>query len=134
MSSTEAPFSFTTKINGDLFTVRGVDAADFARNLEWATDKIAEIVTRVGTIQAAGHATPAVNTQAPAPAPAATPSQWNAPSPPPTAPAGDAPLCEHGIPAKLIPAGISKKTGKPYRAFYACSMPQGSQCNTRVSV
>lgn len=134
MSSTEAPFSFTTKINGDLFTVRGVDAADFARNLEWATEKINEIVTRVASIQAAGHAAPAVNTGTPAATPQATPSQWNAPSAPaPSAPAAG-PLCEHGLPAKLIPAGLSKKTGQPYRAFYACGQPRGEQCGFRASV
>ena len=26
-----------------------------------------------------------------------------------------------GSPIKLVPAGISKKTGKPYNQFYACS-------------
>lgn len=46
----------------------------------------------------------------------------------------DAPLCEHGQPAKLVPAGISKSTGKPYRAFYACSQPRAQQCNFKASV
>lgn len=27
----------------------------------------------------------------------------------------------HGTPWKLVPAGVSKKTGNPYPAFYACS-------------
>lgn len=27
---------------------------------------------------------------------------------------------EHGTPFKLIPAGVSKNTGRPYDAFYAC--------------
>ncbi len=32
--------------------------------------------------------------------------------------------CEvHGSPMKLIPSGISKKTGKQYKAFYACPEP-----------
>lgn len=26
----------------------------------------------------------------------------------------------HGVPFKLIPAGVSKATGRPYSAFYAC--------------
>jgi hypothetical protein len=29
------------------------------------------------------------------------------------------PVC--GSPFKYVPAGVSKKTGKPYQAFYACS-------------
>jgi hypothetical protein len=51
------------------------------------------------------------------------------------APAGDAGhLCDHGQPMKLIPAGISKASGKPYKAFYACAQPRGMQCDKRVSV
>jgi hypothetical protein len=34
---------------------------------------------------------------------------------------------------KYIAAGISKSTGKPYKAFYACNAPRGQQCNSRVS-
>ena len=31
-------------------------------------------------------------------------------------------LCpDHGTPAKTVPAGVSKKTGKPYNAFQVCS-------------
>lgn len=29
------------------------------------------------------------------------------------------PICQSSI--KLIPAGVSKRTGKPYNEFYACS-------------
>src|SRR5947209_3235310 len=30
-------------------------------------------------------------------------------------------LCpQHGVEFKLVPAGISKKTGQPYNAFYSC--------------
>jgi hypothetical protein len=54
-------------------------------------------------------------------------------TPPPPAPAGNGPVCKHGESAKLVPAGISKTTQKPYRAFYACSRPQGSQCDFRAN-
>ena len=54
-------------------------------------------------------------------------------TPPPAAPAGNGPVCKHGELAKLVPAGISKATQKPYRAFYACSRPQGSQCDFRAN-
>lgn len=30
----------------------------------------------------------------------------------------------HGLEFKLIPAGTSKKTGKPYKAFYVCPEPE----------
>lgn len=39
-----------------------------------------------------------------------------------------APMCEHGQPCKLVPAGISSKTGNPYKAFYACAYPQAQAC------
>lgn len=42
-------------------------------------------------------------------------------------------LCEHGQPMRLVPAGVSKATGKPYGAFYACAQPRGQQCQARVS-
>lgn len=45
------------------------------------------------------------------------------------APTSNAPLCQHG-PMKLVPAGVSKKTGKPYGAFWACDCgkPRAEQC------
>lgn len=62
---------------------------------------------------------------------------WSTPPPayaaPTPAPAGNGPVCKHGESAKLVPAGISKSTQKPYRAFYACSRPQGSQCDFRAN-
>lgn len=42
-----------------------------------------------------------------------------------------APMCEHGQPCKLVPAGISNKTGNPYKAFYACANPQATACKFR---
>jgi len=38
-----------------------------------------------------------------------------------------APLCQHGIPMKRYPAGISKKTGKPYNASWR---PSDAGCTT----
>ena len=36
-------------------------------------------------------------------------------------PDGDSPTCGiHNVPMNKVPAGISKKTEKPYNAFYAC--------------
>jgi hypothetical protein len=57
---------------------------------------------------------------------------WGTPPPPAAAPTGG-PVCKHGESAKLVPAGISKSTQKPYRAFYACSRPQGQQCDFRAN-
>lgn len=38
-------------------------------------------------------------------------------------PKSSVPLCPvHGIVMKLHPAGVSKKTGKPYSAFWSCTV------------
>jgi hypothetical protein len=42
-------------------------------------------------------------------------------------------MCECGIPAKLVPGGISKTSGKPYKAFYACAQPREAQCQFRAN-
>ncbi len=77
-------------------------------------------LTAVNAVSTTQHATPV---QAPALAVVA----------PPAAPVASGPLCEHGQPAKKIPAGISKATGKPYSGFYACAQPRESQCNFRAT-
>jgi hypothetical protein len=47
--------------------------------------------------------------------------------------AGGCPI--HGLPWSVREAGISKKTGEPYRAFYKCDgqNADGSYCNERPS-
>lgn len=45
------------------------------------------------------------------------------------APAPQGGVCPiHNVPWKVVPAGVSKKTGKPYDAFQACSV---SGCDQR---
>ena len=39
-------------------------------------------------------------------------------------------ICEiHGVEMDTVPAGVSKKTGKPYAAFQSHTLPDGSKCN-----
>lgn len=106
----------------------------YATNGEEAVELLdvfqANILSKVFEVQQAIHAVTAVASTPAASAPAPAPTQ--AATPP--AAEGDAPLCEHGVPAKLVPAGISKATGKPYRAFYACSQPRATQCSFKASV
>lgn len=145
MSNQEAPFSFTTKVNGDLFTVRGDTFEQFVQNLTQCASvaQIAGLIDaldgKVSTAQAVETVqsvfpgaqvvqdTPAVT---PFPAQQFAPVPPAAPVAPPAAPAAGA-NCAHG-PMKLMPAGISKKTGKPYNAFYACQWPtREEQCKTQ---
>lgn len=103
--SSEANYSFTTKINGDLFTVRGDSFEQFHAHLAEAVANAQSLITDIGLLQASGHATPVVVAAAPAapatppPAPVqaaeapiapATPQQgWGAPAP-------VKPMCTHG--------------------------------------
>ena len=65
----------------------------------------------------------------------APPSQQNVAAPAtaqPNAPAGQV-MCDCGVPAKRIEAGVSKATGRPYKAFYACSKPREQQCQFKLT-
>lgn len=58
-----------------------------------------------------------IDAKAPAPAPV---YHAPAPTPGPFAPIGTAWLCpQHGT-SRIVPAGVSKKTGRPYSAFLVC--------------
>lgn len=37
------------------------------------------------------------------------------------------PACQHG-PLRVVPGGVSKRTGAAYGAFWACPAPRGQQC------
>ena len=59
MSNTEAPISFTTKIGGDLLTVRGDSVSEFVNNLRTVVND-ESVADLIGELQAlCGHA-PAV--------------------------------------------------------------------------
>lgn len=49
----EAPFSFTTKVNGDLLTIRGATAKEFEDNLAEVLKQESKIGTLVSKLQAA---------------------------------------------------------------------------------
>lgn len=140
--STESAFSANMRIrvaDHDVqVTVRGDSQSEF--NLHWAelAENIQPLIESVNLVVGAGNAAPLVKggqdnpwDTAPA-APAADP--WaSTPVAPPSAAAvpQEAPLCDHGQPRKFVPAGISKKTGAPYQAFWACNHPDRTQqCKT----
>lgn len=144
MSTTDVPFRATMNLDiaghkilltagGDSigeFTIRWAELAENAGNLIESFNLLAG-ATVVAPI-AAGSPAPGAAPAAPAwgapPAAAPVDDPWAPAAPEPAAP-GNAPLCDHGQPMKLIPAGVSKKTGKPYPGFYACANPdRNSQC------
>jgi hypothetical protein len=103
----------------DGITLRLATLLDLEQTTEGmaTTNKAVEVVT-----QAFPGAQPV---QPPAP-----PAHNYAPTPP--SPATGIPQCTCGAgEMRFVPAGISKSTGKPYRAFYACPRPQGQACKNR---
>lgn len=138
--------NFKTKKDGMLINLYATDALELDTLLDVVSQRIAALVDLETTVEAMAtvktsfpgaevinqgaapmpaHAQPAQQYQQPAPA--APTAQGYAP-----APTGVAPSCTCGAgPMRLVKAGISKSTGKPYRAFYSCPQPQGMQCNNR---
>jgi hypothetical protein len=123
---TEANFSFTTKVNGDLFTVRGNTIDEFKENL--VSCVVTEIGEHVKSLQESlnGGASPqsAIDTAAKYLGAVATGTA--APSPAPKASSSStAPVCKHGQ-----MTGRSGQGAKgPWKAWM-CPSPKGTadQC------
>jgi hypothetical protein len=98
-------------------------------DLEQTTETISGTAKAVETVQ---NVFPNAQVVANAPAPVSAPAPGYAPQ---TAPQNTtAPQCVcGGGEMRFISAGISKTTGKPYRAFYACPKPQAVACKHRLN-
>lgn len=59
MTSTESHFSFTTKVNGDLLTVRGESVEEFTFNAEALADSLEAIAALQAAAQGIGRPQPA---------------------------------------------------------------------------
>lgn len=120
--------------NGDLINIYAESIDEAAALLDEVHARIVEPYYAVANAFRAANAVASTPTPAPAP-PTALPGASPAlPGATPTPAATSAPLCEHGQPAKLVPGGVSKKTNRPYPAFYACAQPQALQCRYRETV
>jgi hypothetical protein len=136
MSTTEAAIqiNFKTKRDGMLINLRANDGFHLDELLDAVTQRLAALIDIENTVE--GMATP------PAPAQSASAVIANAfPGAQVVAPAvqgykpagGPAPMCTCGAGAmRLVPAGIAKATGRPYKGFYACPQPQGQACQNKV--
>lgn len=137
MSTTDVPFRATMNLDiaghKVLLTAGGDTVGEF--QFRWAelAEGAQQLIESFNLLAAATTAAPLV---AHAPAPVAVPAPSvpvasDNPWTPASTPAQVAPVpnCDHGQPMKLVPPGISKKTGKPYPGFYACANPdRNSQC------
>jgi hypothetical protein len=132
MTSTEAAFSFTTKVNNDLFTVRGNTADEFNTNLTNAI--IGQLYEKARALQDAISGTPTAPVTAPVAPPTVQQPGPVAPIPAPAAaPTGlemvqdrwgntftyghpSAPDLPDGRGKYIQKSGVSK-AGKPYLAW-----------------
>ena len=136
--STEAAIqiNFKTKKDGMLINLRANDALELDTLLDGVTQRLAALVDLEKTVEA--MAAPVSGAQAAANIAAAFPGATVvATTPAPVAgykPASaGAPECTCGAgPMRLVPAGIAKATGRPYKGFYACPKPQGQSCPNKV--
>ena len=122
-------YQFNFRIGENLFNIYAENGQDAIDQLTFFEESLIPLLASVGQKTAAvGSVVPAL--------PVAPAVQQNLTAPPATTPtsADGQHLCAHGRPMKLIPAGISKATGKPYKAFYVCNQPRGMQCDTTVTV
>lgn len=136
--SSEANFSFTTKVKGDLFTVRGDTFDQFFTNLvaSATVPEIAHLIavldgSAVGTVEDAAVATVASALGAVPVAPQTDPFAGSfAPvAPPAGASAGDR-TCTHGVMVKRTGNGAKGE----WRAWF-CPTPKGTegQCQPKFA-
>ena len=118
---------------GSLLNIRAASEAELDQALDGLTLRIAAVADLESTIDAvcavsnAGLKPEIINhTAVAAVAPSYAATGYK--------PAGVVPDCTCGGGAmRLVPAGIAKATGRPYKGFYACPKPQGQACQNKVS-
>lgn len=114
-----------------LFNIEGDTQQEFSDNVDWAVKSVDEIV---GAAVAFGVA---YNLKKPQDNPAPAQGGWSGNGSQQSQQqtqqvqqnSGPAPTCRHGE-MKLVPGGISKRTQKPYKAFWSCQGPRNEQCDT----
>lgn len=124
----EAPWLLQVSIKtpaGTLINVRGMEGIDVAAGLAAVRGMASQIVEA----EQAFHPVAAI-TQ---PQPQQYQPQQQAPQyQQPQQQQGNQPQCQCGYPAKFVPGGVSKKTNRPYRAFWTCGNPvRQAECSFR---
>jgi len=134
--NTALQINFKTKKDGMLINLRADNAAQLDELIDVVSQRLAALIDLEHSFESAAHSagvTQNIATQLGGTVIATTPVAPAAPAYTPASPVA-VPNCTCGAGAmRLVKAGISKTTGKPYRAFYACPQPQGQACNNRVN-
>jgi hypothetical protein len=125
--SNEAPYQINFKTpKGSLINLRAWSELEFDQGMDALLTRINTVndielaIDAICTVNGGGLKVASVTTMNPAPV-----VTGGAPQ------ADNAPLCEHQQPMRYVPAGISK-AGKPYKGFYACSMPREQACKAKA--
>lgn len=137
--SNEAPFQINLKTpGGTLLNVRAWSEAELDQYIDSLTTRIVNIVALEQTVTALG----ALSNAGLNPQPVAQQQHYGAVTVPApnmvtTTPVnnfvqstGVSPTCDHGLPMRMVPAGISK-VGKPYKSFFACPNPRETACSAK---
>jgi hypothetical protein len=138
MSTTEAAIqiNFKTKRDGMLINLRANDAIELDGLLDALSQRLATLIDLETTVesmaQPSAPQSPAATIAAAFPGAQVVPPTGQGPAG--YKPAGaPQPQCTCGAgPMRLVPAGIAKATGRPYKGFYACPQPQGQACQNKV--
>jgi hypothetical protein len=137
MSTTEAAIqiNFKTKRDGMLINLRANDAIELDGLLDALSQRLSTLIDLESTVESMAQPSTPNNVTA-ATIAAAFPNAQVVSQAPVAGykPAGGpAPQCTCGAGAmRLVPAGIAKATGRPYKGFYACPQPQGQACQNKV--
>jgi hypothetical protein len=126
-------FQLNIKFDGGydapLLNVVGETQDEFRQNVEFAMASADAIIDAALAFQQGYQLKKPKDEPAPPPAQSWSSGGSQQQSQPASAPAGPPPTCRHGE-MKYVPAGISKRTQKAYKAFYSCTGPRQEQCDT----
>lgn len=125
----QANFKFGQEYKETLLNVRADTPEEFQQLVEFVVSSADAIV---GAAVAFGAAYEVLKpTDNPPPQQKSWSSQGSRQSEQPAAApsGGPAPTCRHGQ-MKYVPGGVSKRTQRPYKAFYSCTGPREDQCDS----
>lgn len=130
--SNEAPYQVNFKTpKGALINIRAWSELELDQGLDAILSRVNVIndvelsIEAVCNLQQGGIKVTETVVSNPAPSVNPAPAVAGAPV------ASSTPVCDHGQPMRYVPAGISK-AGKPFKGFYACSMPREQQCAAKA--
>ena len=122
---------FGAGFEAPLLNIEGDTQEEFQKNVEFVLNSVDPIVEAAIVFQQAYQLKQPKDESQPAQT-----NNWsnrgsqNSTQPAASQPSGPAPSCRLGE-MKDVRAGFSKRTNKPYNAFWSCTGPRNDQCDTQ---